>query len=273
MTRVDPSAKRRISAPSRSSPANVPLTDSSAAAWTVRGVPSGWARSTQERKTESGPVRHAAIARLTAAARRGANASGVTMETGARLAAGRSMSGAQARLTPKPATVRSPDRSIRIPASLDVPSSRSFGHLSISPASGAAAATASNRAIPQLSDSRGADFCSGPATISVLPWKFPARDCHCRPCLPRPPDCVRAISQSPSPAARSLRRASLVDATLSTNRNRLRGRCSPRCCSAMRSDRSAHSQTVTRTARQARSRPFRASSADAQAALPERRST
>ena len=76
MTRVDPSAKRRISAPSRSSPANVPLTDSSAAGWTVRGVSSVWARSAQAREIASGSVRHAAIARLTAAARSGANASG-----------------------------------------------------------------------------------------------------------------------------------------------------------------------------------------------------
>ena len=64
--------------------------------------------------------------------------------------------GAVARLTPNPTTTRSPLRSSRMPASFALPSSRSFGHLSISGWPGTATSTASISASPAASDSVGA---------------------------------------------------------------------------------------------------------------------
>ena len=84
-------------------------------------------------------ARHAASTRENLPAINGAKALGSSLANGASEAVFRpEMDGAPAKLTPKPATTRSPDLSSRIPASLASPSIRSLGHLSDSSALGAA---------------------------------------------------------------------------------------------------------------------------------------
>ena len=141
----------------------------------------------------------------------------------ARRSCARRSAGAAARLTPKPATTRSPERSSRMPASLAPPSSRSLGHLSISAGPGAATSTASISARPAASDKRRRGRIAG----AQLDQRSSRRNCRRAiprrgPGGPRPASWRSATSQSPSTARGSASRALLVEPIRSTMRMRLR---------------------------------------------------
>ena len=156
-------------------------------------------------------------------ARSGAKASGTISTTGFSAAVFLpAISGAPARLTPKPATTRSPDRSSRIPANLASPSSKSLGHFKESDAPGAANSTASISARPATRVSAGADGSPGRNWTMVEPRKLPSIDSQTRPWRPLPASWRFATSQSPSTESGSDRSAPFVDPTLSTMRIRVR---------------------------------------------------
>ena len=225
MTRTSPDGRRNRSAPSASRPSNAPSIRWSAPAATVSGVPSLWALSSHKAINAGKSPHQRSSSRAKAAASSGAKAAGLTSATDESAAVARSgSSGALARLTPKPATTRSPARSSRTPPSLPGPSSRSLGHLRISPVAGAAASTARISATPQVSASVGAGGSVRRSCTTVLPWKLPVQLSQARPCRPRPSSCWRAISQLPSPAEGSVERSLLVEPVRSTKRSLLRTR-------------------------------------------------
>ena len=117
MTRTLPSAKRSRSAPLGSSPSKVPDTCSPGAAWTVERRAERVGAGEPARSTSEALLRHARASRAKAAAINGAKACGVIWDASAAVARP-SSAGASARLTPKPATTRSPDALEQNPAEL-----------------------------------------------------------------------------------------------------------------------------------------------------------
>lgn len=193
----------------------------------MRSLPSGWALSCHALLNDSAGVeRHNPTSRVVAAASRVANSSGVMIAP--RSATRRpSNHGLAARLTPKPATTRSPLRSRRMPASFAPLSIKSLGHFNIDDRAGATSSTASMSARPAASASVVAGRSPGLSTTRVDPKKFPSTLCHVRPCRPRPAVWVRATTQSPSCASVSASKSALVDpvaATIRIVRTRLQRR-------------------------------------------------
>ena len=194
--------------------------------WTSSGVPTGCARASQARANAARlgrPPRRRARARNSPASM-GANACGADrVPASATQSCARRSAGAAARLTPNPATTRSPDRSSRMPASLASPIIRSLGHLSCSGAPGAAASTASISASPATSASAGA---GGSAVAQLRPASIrgncPRIDSHARPCRPRPRPGEARPANRLRPTWHRPASALLVEPSRSTMRMRLR---------------------------------------------------